>query len=81
VSYPSRWTFRAAQQICGKRIPTAQCNVVNVVQYLRDFEMNFGRQREGCILVAEEKIIHENENQPRTSTQCLANHVGVSQFV
>jgi hypothetical protein len=63
---------------------SAQCNVVNVVQYLRDFErfeMNFGRQREGCILVAEEKIIHEIENQPRTSTQRLANHVGVSQFV
>jgi hypothetical protein len=54
------------------------------VQYLRDFErfeMNFGRQREGCILVAEEKIIHEIENLPRTSNQRLANHVGVSQFV
>jgi hypothetical protein len=43
--------------------------------------MNFGRQREGCILVAEEKIIHEIENLPRTSNQRLANHVGVSQFV
>jgi hypothetical protein len=57
---------------------------VNVVQHLRDFgrfEMNkrdLGRQREDRILVVEEEILHEIENQPRTSTRCLANHLGVS---
>jgi hypothetical protein len=46
---------------------------VNVVQHLRDFgrfEMNkhhLGRQREDRILVAEEEILHEIENEPRTS--------------
>jgi hypothetical protein len=55
------------------------------VQHLRDFgrfEMNkrdLGRQREDCILVAEE-ILHEIENQPRTSTRRLSNHLRVSQF-
>jgi hypothetical protein len=57
------------------------------VQHLRGFgrfEMNkrdLGRQREDRILVAEEEILHEIENQPRTSTRRLANHLGVSQFV
>jgi hypothetical protein len=49
--------------------------IVNVVQHLRDFgrfEMN-GRQREERILIAEEEILHEIENQPRTSTRRLAN--------
>jgi hypothetical protein len=60
---------------------------VNVVQHLRDFgrfEMNkhhLGRQREDRILVAEEEILHETENEPRTSTRLLANHLGVSKFV
>jgi hypothetical protein len=47
------------------------------VQHFRDF----GRQREDRILIAEEEILHEIENQPRTSTRRLANHLGVSQFV
>jgi hypothetical protein len=42
--------------------------------------MNKRDQREDRILVAEE-ILHEIENQPRTSTRRLANHLGVSQFV
>jgi hypothetical protein len=55
------------------------------VQHLRNFgrfEINkrdIGRQREDRILVAEEEILHEIENQPRTSTYAsLANHLGVS---
>jgi hypothetical protein len=57
------------------------------VQHLRDygrFEMNkrnLGCQREDRILVTEEEILHEIENQPRTSTRRLANHLGVSQIV
>jgi hypothetical protein len=49
------------------------------VHHLRDFgrlQMNkrdLGRQRKDRILVAEE-ILHEIENQPRTS---LANHLGI----
>jgi hypothetical protein len=31
---------------------------------------DLGRQREDRILVAEEEILHEIENQPRTSTLC-----------
>jgi hypothetical protein len=38
--------------------------------------MNKRDQREDRILVAEE-ILHEIENQPRTSTRRLANHLGV----
>jgi hypothetical protein len=59
---------------------------VYVVQHLRDFgsfEINkcdLGRQREDCILVAEEEILNEIENQPR-STRRLANHLAVFQFV
>jgi hypothetical protein len=34
-----------------------------------------------AFLVAEEDILHEIENQPRTSTRRLANHLGVFQFV
>jgi hypothetical protein len=41
---------------------------------------DLGLQREDCILVAEEEILHEIENQPRTSTRRLANHQRVSQF-
>jgi hypothetical protein len=37
-----------------------------------------GCQREDRILVAEEEILQEIENQPRTSTRRLANHLGVS---
>jgi hypothetical protein len=54
---------------------------------LRDFgsfDMNkrdLDRQREDRILAAEEEILHEIENQPRTSTRRLANQLGVSQFV
>jgi hypothetical protein len=54
---------------------------VNVVQHLRDFErfeMNkrdLGRQREDRVLVAEENILHEIENQPRTRR--FTNHLGV----
>jgi hypothetical protein len=72
-----------ARQIYGERffqrIPTLKCT--NDVQHLCDFgrfEMNkrdIGRQREDQILVAEEEILDEIENQPRT------NHLGVSQFV
>jgi hypothetical protein len=57
------------------------------VQHLRDFnrcEMNkrdLGRQREDRILVAEEEILHDIENEPRTSTRRLANHLEVSYFV
>jgi hypothetical protein len=46
---------------------------LNIVQHLRDFggfEMNkrdLGRQREDGILVTEEEILHEIENQPRTT--------------
>jgi hypothetical protein len=53
------------------------------VQHLRDFgrfEMNkryLGRQREDHILLPEKDILHEIENQPRTSTQRLANHLSV----
>jgi hypothetical protein len=52
---------------------------VNVVQHLRDFgrfeikKRDLGRQRE--------KFFHEIENQPRTSTQHLAGHLRVFQFV
>jgi hypothetical protein len=59
---------------------------VYVVQHLRDFgsfEINKcdpGRQREDCILVAEEEILNEIENQPR-STRRRANHLAVVQFV
>jgi hypothetical protein len=80
-----------ARQIYGEkflqRILTNARTFVNVVQHLRDFgrfEMNkrdLGRQREDRILVAEEEILHEIENQPRTSTPRLANHLGVSHFV
>jgi hypothetical protein len=42
---------------------------------------DLGRQGKDRILVVEEKILHEIENQPRTSTRGLANHLGVSQFV
>jgi hypothetical protein len=31
-------------------------------------QCDLGRQRENCILVAEEEILQEVENQPRTST-------------
>jgi DNA-binding Lrp family transcriptional regulator len=31
--------------------------------------------------IAEEEILHEIENQPRTSIRRLANHLRVSQFV
>jgi hypothetical protein len=41
---------------------------------------DLGRQREDSILVAEKEILHEIDNQPRTSTQRLPNHLGVSQF-
>jgi hypothetical protein len=57
------------------------------VQRLHDFgrfEMNkrdLGRQRQDQILVAQEEILDEIENQPRTSTRRFANHLGVSQFV
>jgi hypothetical protein len=57
------------------------------MHHLRDFgsfDMNkrdLGRQREDRILAAEEEILHEIENQPRTSTRRLANQLGVSQFV
>jgi hypothetical protein len=57
---------------------------VNVVQHLRDFrrfkknKRDLGRRREDRILVADEEILHEIENQPRTSTRCFANHLGVS---
>jgi hypothetical protein len=57
---------------------------VNVVHHLPNFEMNkrdLGRQQEDRILVAEKDIFHETENQPRTSTRRLANHLRVSQFV
>jgi hypothetical protein len=53
-------------------IPNAR-TFVNVVQHLREFErfeMNkrdLGRQREDRILVAQKGILHEIENQPRTS--------------
>jgi hypothetical protein len=80
-----------ARQIYCERFPQRLLpNVrifVNVVQHLREFghsEINkrdLGRQREDRILVAEEDILHEIENQPRTSTRRLANHQGVSQFV
>jgi hypothetical protein len=40
---------------------------------------DLGRQREDRILVAEE-ILHEIENQPRTTTRRLPNHLRVSQF-
>jgi hypothetical protein len=66
-------------------LPNAR-TFVNVVQHLRDFarfEMNkcdLGCQREDCILVAEEEILHEIENQPGINTRRLANHLGVSQF-
>jgi hypothetical protein len=42
---------------------------------------DLGRQGKDRILVVEEEILHEIENQPRTSTRGLANHLGVSQFV
>jgi hypothetical protein len=43
---------------------------------------DLGRQEEDRILAAEEEILHEIENQPRTtSTRRLANQLGVSQFV
>jgi hypothetical protein len=57
-------------------IPNAR-TFVNVVQHLREFErfeMNkrdLGRQREDRILVAQKEILHEIENQPRTSTGVL----------
>jgi hypothetical protein len=34
-----------------------------------------------AFLVAEEEILHEIENQPRTNTRRLANDLGVPQFV
>jgi hypothetical protein len=78
-------------QIYGERFPQRTLpnarTFVNVVQHLPDlrrFEMNerdLGPQREDCILIAEEEIVDEIKNQPRTSTQGLANHLGVSQFV
>jgi hypothetical protein len=39
---------------------------------------DLGRQREGRILVADEEILHEIENQPRTNARRLANHLRVS---
>jgi hypothetical protein len=51
--------------------------VISGVSNKRDL----GRQREDRIFVTEEEILHEIENQPRTSTRSLANHLGVSQFV
>jgi hypothetical protein len=35
---------------------------------------DLGRQREDHILVAEEEILDEIENQPRTNTRHLADH-------
>jgi hypothetical protein len=68
-------------QIYGERFPQKilpnALTFVNVVQHLRDFgrfemnKRNLGRQREDRILVAEEEILHEIENQPRTSTRRL----------
>jgi hypothetical protein len=79
-----------ARKFCGERftqsiLPNAR-TFINVVQHLRDFgrfEMNkrdLGLQREDRILVPEKEILDEIENQSRTSTWCLANHLGVSQF-
>jgi hypothetical protein len=80
-----------ARQIYCERFPQRILpNVrifVNVVQHLREFghsvmnKRDLGRQREDCILVADEEILHEIENQPQTSTPRFANHLGVSQFV
>jgi hypothetical protein len=56
---------------------------VNVVQHLRDFrrfkknKRDLGRRREDRILVADEKILHEIENQPQTSTRSLENYLRV----
>jgi hypothetical protein len=80
-----------ARQIYCERFPQRILpNVrifVNVVQHLREFgrseknKRDLGRQREDRILVADGEILHEIENQPRTSTRRFANHLGVSQFV
>jgi hypothetical protein len=79
-----------ARQIYSEKLPQRilPSTFVNVVQHLRDygrFEMNkrnLGCQREDRILVTEEEILHEIENQPRTSTRRPnANHLGVSQIV
>jgi hypothetical protein len=43
--------------------------------------LHVGRQREDRISLAEEEILHEIENQPRTSTWRLADQLEVSQFV
>jgi hypothetical protein len=73
--------LQLAHQIFGARLPQKILpnarTFLNVVQHLRDFgrfEMNkryLGRQREDHILLPEKDILHEIENQPRTSTQCL----------
>jgi hypothetical protein len=58
----------------GYLFPIAR-TFVNVVQHLRDFgrfEMNkrdLGRPREDRIFVAKDEILHDIENQPRTSTR------------
>jgi hypothetical protein len=57
------------------------------VQHLRDFgrfkmiKRDLGRQRKDRSLVAEEEILHEIDNQPRTITRRIADYLGVSQFV
>jgi hypothetical protein len=57
------------------------------VQHLRDFgrfkmiKRDLGRQRKDRSLVAEEEILHESDNLPRTVTRRIADYLGVSQFV
>jgi hypothetical protein len=83
------------RQIYGERFPqrifSNSGSFVNVVQHRRGFgrletslEMNkrdLGRPQEDRIFVAKDEILHEIENQPRTSTRRLANHLRVSQFL
>jgi hypothetical protein len=79
----ARGHLELARQIYCERfpqriLPNAR-TFVNVVQHLRNFgrfEMNkrdlCHQREEDRILVAEEEILHETENRPRTSTRAAS---------
>jgi hypothetical protein len=87
----ARGHSQLGRQIYGENFPhrihSSARIFVNVVQHLRDFgrpEMNkrdLLHQREDRILVAGEEILHEIENQPRTSRYSCGIKISASIFL